>query len=224
MKKQCLRSIIFLALTLSLPSLAADVCGSLERSDGFGPYDYRDSEAKLKKLPIVERYHFTENVKQFRKENDILPGNHLDFTLRAFPNHAPALQLMVTLAERDKTTQPHGARYTVECYFDRAIRFRPEDVSMHLLYGIFLAKKGQPDKALEAYATAEKLQPNNSNLHYNRGLLYFDQKKYDKALEEAHLAYELGFPLAGLKNKLQKAGKWQEKPAEAEKEVRTESK
>jgi hypothetical protein len=35
-------------------------------------------------------------------------------------------------------------------------------------------------------------------------------KQFDKSLESAHRAYALGFPLPGLREKLKRAGKWQE--------------
>jgi hypothetical protein len=38
--------------------------------------------------------------------------------------------------------------------------------------------------------------------------MYFDMKDYGKAVEYAKKAYDLGFPLAGLRNKLKQAGKW----------------
>ncbi len=50
----------------------------------------------------------------------------------------------------------------------------------------------------------------DANVHYNLGLAYVDLKQYDKALLSAHKAYQLGFPLMGLKNRLQRAGAWRE--------------
>jgi hypothetical protein len=47
--------------------------------------------------------------------------------------------------------------------------------------------------------------------------VYFDLKDYDKSLEHAQIAYAQGFPLPGLKHKLQKAGKWREPPPVAAK-------
>src|ERR1700682_1722293 len=41
------------------------------------------------------------------------------------------------------------------------------------------------------------------------GLAYFDLRDYDNALDRARSAYRLGFPLPGLRNKLQEVGKWQ---------------
>jgi len=40
--------------------------------------------------------------------------------------------------------------------------------------------------------------------------LYADLKNYPLAREEARQAYKLGYPLPGLRNKLEKLGEWQE--------------
>jgi hypothetical protein len=45
-------------------------------------------------------------------------------------------------------------------------------------------------------------------LHYNLGLLYVDQMQYDLAREQAKQAYELGYPLNGLRARLERAGRW----------------
>ena len=54
-----------------------------------------------------------------------------------------------------------------------------------------------------------QVDPNNANVHYNLGLLYFDQKDYPKARAAAQRAYELGFALPGLKKMLESAGQWE---------------
>ena len=62
--------------------------------------------------------------------------------------------------------------------------------------------------ALEQFRRGLELAPDNANLHYNIGLTYFELKDYDNALVHAKRAYELGFPLPGLRNKLQAAKRW----------------
>jgi tetratricopeptide (TPR) repeat protein len=78
-------------------------------------------------------------------------------------------------------------------------------------------------KALEQFEHAEKLSPDDINLAYNIGLIYFDLKKYDKAMAYAEKAYQGKCPLQGLKQKLIKVGKWVEpKPLPEEKEPKPE--
>lgn len=43
-------------------------------------------------------------------------------------------------------------------------------------------KIGQPDKALEDYATALKIEPKNDKLYFNRATNYLHQGKYDQAI------------------------------------------
>jgi tetratricopeptide (TPR) repeat protein len=184
---------------------AAEQCGDL--SNGYGPYDYRRDKARL---PIVEVNHFDANVENLIRGKNAMLGGDIDYTLRAFPNHHRALLAMERLAARVKNDRPHQANYTITCYYERAVRFRPDDGVVRMLYANFLAKRGNPEAAIKHMEAAEKsLQP-NANLYYNMGLVYTDLKQYDRALENAHKAYQLGFTLPGLKNKLQQAGKWRE--------------
>jgi Tfp pilus assembly protein PilF len=96
-------------------------------------------------------------------------------------------------------------------YFSAAVKFRPEDGTIRTLYGIFLHRKGQLDKALKQYEAALPLVPDSADLHYNLGLLYIQKNNYTKALEHAKKAYELGHPLPGLRNKLTDLGVWPQK-------------
>lgn len=189
---------------LAQGQLAALGCGSLQ--NGYGPYDYRSERSKL---GVVETFHFTPDVEQLRGHN---PGSDLDYTLRAFPNHHRALMSMMKLGARNKTSKPRGAKFTVECYFERAEAFRPNDAMVKVIFGLFLKQSGKVNEAVAKLEAASELDAKNANVHYNLGLAYMDLKQYDKALESAHKAYAGGFPLPGLKAQLKRAGKWQELP------------
>ncbi len=192
------------------------VCGSLQNA--YGPFDYRSDKSKL---PIVEMVHLTPDVLNLVRGKTGAIGGDLDYTLRAFPNHPHALMSMIRLGERSKSQHPAGAHYSVECYLQRAIRFRADDVMVKLIYATYLAKNGKSSAALDQLNAAVDLGEVNANLHYNIGLVYFDLKQFGKALEHAHVAYNLGFPLPGLRDKLKRAGKWQDvlpnKPEETQK-------
>src|SRR5678816_429071 len=113
-------------------------CGELRNS--YGPFDYRTSKAELK---IVEDFHFTPDVETLRHGNTGTVGGDLDYTLRASPNHHRALMAMVNLAIRTKSEKPLGPKYSVDCYFDRAIRFASDDASVRIIYGIYLYRVGK---------------------------------------------------------------------------------
>lgn len=198
-----------LLLASAHPVSAEGLCPPATVDAKFGPYDYTDPQAKANTLPIVEKYHFKPQVEQLISGESSSIGGDLDYVLRSFPNHHRALNSMVRLALREKTDKPAGAHFQVSCYFERALGFAPKDAMVHLLYGNYLYGIKKQEDALKQFLEAEKSDPNNSNILYNAGLLYFDLKQYDMALSYAKKAYSLGFPLPGLRLKLQKAGKWE---------------
>ncbi|AKU23085.1 tetratricopeptide repeat protein [Massilia sp. MB5] len=194
-------------LAASGPLAAKPFCGELVNA--FGPFDYRTPDAE--QLHLVEQAHFTEEVEQGLKGNTGTLGADLDYTLRAFPNHTRALETLAKVALRQKAVQLPGGKYPVECYFERAVRFVPDDGAAHAAYAGYLYRIGQPEKALPMLEKAVELDPENPSINYNLGLAYAKMKKYDPAVKYARKAYELGFPLPGLKNMLTAAGKWSDK-------------
>ena len=163
-------------------------------------------------LLLVERFHFTSTVERLKHgvQSGAIGGD-IDYTLRAFPNHYRALVAMMNLRFKERKDPPKGARWGVECYFDRAFRFSPDDGTVHTIYGIYMMRLGKNADAIAQFDIAAKLGDDSGNLHYNAGLAYFELGDYDKALTHAKKAYDLGFDLPGLRDKLKKAGKW---PAE----------
>ena len=206
----CALFILFFSALPADAAVDANLCGPLENA--FGPFDYRT--ARPADIAIVERNHFDEGVATLRRTMTAKFGGDIDYTLRAFPNHHRALFTMITLAEREKTTRPAGARYTVECYLERATRFRPDDAMVRAIAGGYMIKLGKHDEALVALDAALALGTANANVYYNVGLSYFELKEYEKSLAAAHRAYAAGFPLEGLRQKLERAGKWVPAPAQ----------
>ncbi len=191
-------------------AVAAEMdCGPIAKPGGFGPFDYRDPANRTKNLPLVEAYHFTpkvENLVGGESGNSI--GSDLSYTLHAFPNHHRALNALIRFSQRQKSNHPAGSKYSVECWFDRAIRFKDNDGTVRMLFGNYLTQRAKYDEAMIQYQEAERLLPDSPNVAYNFGLLHFERKDYDKALQYAKKAYAKGFPLDGLRNKLIRVGKW----------------
>lgn len=197
-----------LAVTLR-PSWAFEAhCGPLKEGIAIGPIDYYTGDRA--KLKLVEDYHFDAGVATLTKKMTGDFGGDLDYTLRAFPNHPRALATIVRLAEREKTERPLGARYTVYCYFERAMRFRPEDGYVRFLYARYLLKKGRTKDAKAELDAAAGFAGDNGNLHYNLGLVFSDIKDYERALAHAHKALQMGYELPGLRRKLMQAGVWKD--------------
>lgn len=173
--------------------------------------DYTSAEDR-EGLSVVEKFHFSRAVETLTQGMTSSLGGDISYTLEHFPNHHRALASMAKLGLRLKSAQPPGARYTVSCFFERAIAFAPHDVTARMVFGNYLLATGQDAAALEQLDAASRLAPEQATIQYNLGLMYVKKKEYEKASAHAQKAYALGFPLPGLKNKLKAAGKWREPP------------
>jgi uncharacterized protein (TIGR02996 family) len=176
-------------------------------ANGVGPFDYtspadRNTPARI---PIVEKFHFTTGVETLTKgESTAYLFGDISYTLRAVPNHHRALNAM--------------ARYDIEqggikllwksaaCWFDRAMRFRPDDGTVRLIYANWLSRKGENESALEAYGQAKTLLPDSPEVDYNIGLLYLKMGNLEKARDSARAAYSGNYPLDGLRRRLAERG------------------
>lgn len=190
----------------SYEASATGLCGPLENA--FGPFDYRTAAPADRKL--VEGAHFTPSVEALQRGSTGPLGGDIDYTLRAFPNHPRALYAMTRLAERSRSTRPPGAHFPVECYYDRAIRFRPDDAIVRGLYASFLIRRGRTEEARIQLKAAEDLRPSDPQVIYNLGLAYFDLKEFDRSLAFAKRAYAMGIAFPGLRDKLKRAGRWRD--------------
>lgn len=182
---------------------AANYCGDLKNH--YGPLDYRIANGAG--FPLVEDAHFTEQVQNGLGGVTGPIGGDLDYTLRAIPNHPRALATIGAVSIRTKTAQLQGARYPTECYFERAVRFAPDDPVARAAYGNYLAATGKTSNALSMLKAAVEMAPENATINYNLGLVYMKLKDYDNAKIYADKAYSLGFPLPGLRNQLAEARK-----------------
>lgn len=207
--------LLLAALAVALPLAASaqapqpSQCGEL--SNGFGPFDYRTNRGA--DLANVEGSHFSPVVEALIRGIGGYIGADLDYVLRAFPNHHRALLAMSRLTEKEKTEKPRGARYVLECYYERAARFAPDDSMVPMLYADLLIKRSRPDEARNQLARALQLARDNPFTHYNLGLIFFELKDYDQSLAQAHRASALGMARPDLRDKLKAAGKWREPSA-----------
>jgi len=195
------------ALALSPSYVLAETPGGAcgEISNAYGPYDYiKDRD----RLPIVDHAHFTSDVELLIRGKSGSLGADIDYTLRAFPNHHRALYALTRLSERLKSDQPPGMNYVVECYFDRALRFRPKDTVVRGLYANFLSSRNRKEDALKQLDAAVEFAGDNPLSHYNIGSIYFDLGAYDKAASSAQTALELGYSREDLVNRLKAKGAW----------------
>lgn len=190
----------------ALAQSGAQSCGDL--ATHYGPYDYRTDRDKL---GVVEHGHFTPEVEALiRGKTSMFIGADLAYVLGTFPNHHRALMSMMRLGKKLNTPQPPHAAYSVECYFQRALRFRPDDTVARMMYANYLQENARFPEAKRELEQVEKIADDNFFTYYNAGLIYLDIKEYDKALAMAHKAMALGFEKRGLRDELIALGKWQE--------------
>ncbi|HET9977951.1 MAG TPA: ABC transporter permease [Burkholderiaceae bacterium] len=204
------------AAVIAMPA-AAQVsrgdCGGLANGSN-GPFDYRSM--RRDQLANVENFHFTPEVEALlRGKSSTQIGADINYVLLVFPNHPRALLAMMRLGEKQKTSQPPGAAYPVECYFERALRFQPEDNVARMAYAMFLIRSTRAPEALRELDRVVGKAGDNAFTHFNAGLLYFEMKEYDKALVQAHRAQALGMPRTDLRDQLKSVGKWAEPVADA---------
>lgn len=200
MKKiaSCVIACALLGLSGSVLAAKMNYCGELKNH--YGPFDYRNRADGGQE--IVTGAHFTPEVENGVRGSTGNIGGDLDYTLRAIPNHPGALATIGNVSLRDKVLQLPSAHFPTECYFERAVRFAPDDPAVRAAYGNYLAARGRTGDAITMFQVGADLAPENATINYNLGLMYMKVKKYDKAAEYAGKAYALGFPLPGLRNQL----------------------
>jgi tetratricopeptide (TPR) repeat protein len=189
------------------PLLGVGICGDLKGGAGhYGPYDYRKHPEKS---PLVEQFHFTPQVEALTAGKSTAKlGGDIGYTLRAFPNHPRALYAMTRYSQLlGGVSRVPGARFPVECYFDRAVRFAPDDAQVRALYADYLLRLNRNEdarKQLEVAATLEL----NPQIEYNLALAWAKLGENEKALELAKRAYAGGVQFPGLRDQLTRAGVW----------------
>ncbi|MDP2325273.1 MAG: tetratricopeptide repeat protein [Gammaproteobacteria bacterium] len=200
----------------TLPAIAEN-CGPVPLPGAAGPYDYVDSKYSWN-LNDINQNHWVPAQRELQSNRVQWALYQLNYLLIRVPNHYPAL------FELGKIQQQHpGITYipalagkdevlefspTPECYFDRAFRYRPNDPTLVMLFGLYYHQIKDLDKAVIQYRKAESMDPESSEIQYNLGLVYFDLKDYESSHQHAKRAYDLGYPLAGLRKKLKAVGEW----------------
>ncbi|WAC71166.1 hypothetical protein OU995_16355 [Roseateles sp. SL47] len=190
-------------------------CGSL--ANNYGPHDYRDWKdlppidpvsKEMSPLQLVEGAHFIDTCEALYRCKRGSIGSDLDYTLRAFPNHHRALVAMMRYGELTKKAQPPEARYTVDCYFRRALVWRPEDAIARLLYTTYLNENKRTADARVQLQEAAKHVGDNAFTIYNLGMVALDLNEVDMAVDAARRSYAAGMRHPALRQRLQAMNRW----------------
>lgn len=166
-------------------------------------HDYYSPSSEVRHAVKTVEYHHWDKVKTALATKRYGTANaELDFILRYSPNHPLALlelsKLAITVGE------PHGAIP----YLEHAVKFAPQYDSTYVVYGIHLYRTGQYQEAIRKFRKALTINPQSPEAHYDIGLTYLAIKDYQRAKAHAKEAYNLGYPLSGLKRKLRKLNQW----------------
>lgn len=211
------RQFAWLALLLSM-FYVASTCHAQSDQDcspngnTYGPFDYRTANKQQKSL--VESAHFTPGVESLTQGKTGPFGGDIGYTLDVFPNHYRALVTMERLVEKERADPPHQMRMSLDCYYQRALRFSRDDFTVRLLYANFLIKRQRVADAMTQIEFVRTAAADNPFTQFNVGLLLFDLKDYERALKQAHLVAAMGFTRPELRDRLVAAGKWREITAE----------
>ncbi len=190
-------------------------CGSL--ANNYGPHDYRDWKdlpeidpvtKEMSPLQLVEGAHFIDTCEALIKCKRGSIGADLDYTLRAFPNHHRALVAMMRYGEMTRRPQPPDARFTVDCYFRRALVWRPEDAIARLLYATYLNENKRVADAKVQLKEAAKHAGDNAFTVYNLGMVALDLNDVDMAVDAARRSYGAGMKHTALRQRLQAMNRW----------------
>jgi tetratricopeptide (TPR) repeat protein len=227
MRKNCLNGFVVCIatavglLSVPTPSFGESVpaTNSMDVSCGPAPpghpvkgrRDYRlmaSNEKDARDLRYHEYFHIQPAEKQIRSGNlnwNVM--NNLHFVLHKVPNDHRALALLVQWAKaggHDKNYASPG------CYLTWARQFTPDDTTVLSYGGYYFYEKKDFNRARQWWEQALAVDAANADVHYNLGLLMFDQGKYAEARTHALAAYAAGYPLPGLREKLQQVGQWQQ--------------
>jgi len=157
----------------ALPALAGPEkeCGTLEWN--YGPFDYRTATVHQRKL--VESAHFTPEAEELREAPTGSLGADFKYTLSVFPNHPRALLAMERLVAKERRNPAEGAKFTVECFYERALRFKPDDHVPRLFYVNYLIRNNKKlDEARTHLDYVAESTQDDPLAQFNAGMLYMD--------------------------------------------------
>ena len=191
----------------ALAQVSPQICGPLKPS----PWDYRTVKQFY---ALVENAHFTPQVETLiRGQSGSLPGPDIEYTLSVYPNHPRAILAATRLSERDQTQFRNRLPRPVECYYEMALRFAPDDAVIRMLYARFLAARQRKPEAILTVQAALDLSDGNPLTQRNAGLIYLEMKEYQRARDLAYVL-QRSYPNEDvLRKALVGANEWREAPA-----------
>src|SRR5689334_8508179 len=107
---------------------------------------------------------------KFRKAQDEKAARHRDSAAAAATKPTPAMEANQALA-RGQVLAGQGLDQVALSEFERAIAINPRLTPAYLGIGQIQKKRGNLDKAEQAYGKASEIEPQNFDAQYNHGLV-----------------------------------------------------
>jgi tetratricopeptide (TPR) repeat protein len=161
-------------------------------------------------------HHYCAAIIEHARARATFDKKHREFFLRR------SIEMSMYSFDRVPATHPMYADVAVEianCYRDlgdrdsalqfieAAIKNQPANAKGYAAKSLVFRDEGKLQDAIDVLQKGtEAVAEDSSMLHYFLGLNYLDLRQYDQAREQARLAYSLGYPLPGLRQKLAAAG------------------
>ena len=189
-----------------------------EYADAYPPAEFDRLKDRLGVHAYYSLHHFCAGlhwINRARVETD--PGmrryllqNALEETLFTYKSaeHASVVfpDIAISLAKIRRELGQVGPAIEV---LEKAIKDQPERVDLYGTLALLHRDQNHPDKAKEVLMRADALSGGQSaEVQYTLGLINLEIGDVDAAVKNAARAYELGYPLPWLKNKLRALGKW----------------
>lgn len=155
-------------------------------------------------LALAERGRFEKNP----AAREHLLGRAISessFTLNRTPRNNPMFAEIATHIGMVHRMLKEGAK--AQRMFDMAISTHPSFAGAYQGKAILLRDQGRYTEARDVLQAGDKATNGESpELKYFLGLVLFDLKDFEGARQNARMAYDLGYPLPGLRDKLARAG------------------
>ncbi len=129
------------------------------------------------------------------------------FTARVPPESGIMAKALYSLAEAYNGL---GDRTTAMQTLTEAVQSHPENASTHVALGLFLRNNKDLAGALAALEHGVQVIGDSASaeLDYDLALVLLESDRKEEAVKYARKAYELGYPLPGLRMKLARMGLW----------------
>jgi tetratricopeptide (TPR) repeat protein len=152
--------------------------------------------AKAEPDPQQRKFFFTNAV-----------GDLSYFTARVPPESGIMAKALYSLAEAYNGL---GDRTTAMQTLTEAVESHPENPATHVALGLFLRNDKDLAGARKALEHGVQVIGDSvsAELDYDLALVLLESDQKEQAVKYAHKAYELGYPLPGLRMKLARMGLW----------------